>query len=111
MEKQAASTSFNQRSFKSRGSKSKPVDRVETPKTRPGRNSKEIKEVKFCEICDKEFENVSQLATHMISSHMLREIKDRFNTLYNGKVSSIKYILVFRSIFVTANFKFTSHQL
>jgi len=89
MEKQAASTSFNQRSSKSRGTKSKPVDRVETPKTRPGRNSKEIKEVKFCEICDKEFENVSQLATHMISSHMLREIKDRFNTLYNGKECTV----------------------
>jgi len=89
MEKQAASTSFNQRSSKTRGTKSKPADRVETPKTRQGRNSKEIKEVKFCEICDKEWENVSQLANHMISSHMLRDIKDRFNTLYNGKECTI----------------------
>ena len=67
-------------------SKPKPQEKsADTPKSRQTRNSKDIKEVRWCEICNKELENVSQLANHMIGSHMLRYIKEKFAPLYNGK--------------------------
>ena len=49
------------------------------------RNTKEVKEIKVCQICDKEEENMSKLVNHMISSHLLTEIKQRYASLYNGK--------------------------
>ena len=52
-----------------------------TPRTRQ-KNSKDIKEVRFCEICNKELENVSQLASHMIGSHFLKEIRERYSSMY-----------------------------
>ena len=63
----------------------KPQEKTETPKARQTRNSKDIQEVRFCEICDRELANVSQLANHMIGSHLLRDIKDKFSAMYNGK--------------------------
>ena len=66
-------------------SKPKPQEKSDTPRSRQTRNSKDIKEVRWCEICNKELENVSQLANHMIGSHMLRFIKEKFAPLYNGK--------------------------
>ena len=66
-------------------SKPKPQEKSDTPKSRQTRNSKDIKEVRWCEICNKEMENVSQLVNHMIGSHMLRYIKEKFASLYNGR--------------------------
>lgn len=85
MEKQSLATGVRI-AAKSRTPKTKPQakDKTGTPKRQP-RNSKEIKEVRFCEICDKELENVSQLATHMIGSHFLKDIREKFSHLYNGK--------------------------
>ena len=85
MEKQSLATGVKV-TAKSKTPKSKLAakDKSDTPK-RQTRNSKEIKEVRFCEICDKELENVSQLATHMISSHFLKDIREKFSHLFNGK--------------------------
>ena len=71
---------------KSKIPKAKPQakDKADTPK-RQTRNSKDIKEVRFCEICDKELDNVSQLATHTISSHFLKDLREKFSHLFNGK--------------------------
>ena len=87
MEKQSSVSGENNVKVKAKNSKSKSSrvqDKAETPK-RQSRNSKDIKEVRFCEICDKELDNVSQLATHMISSHFIKDIREKFSHLYNGK--------------------------
>ena len=65
-------------------SKTKAQSKTETTPRR-GRVGKEIKEVRFCEICEKELENVSQLANHMISSHFRDDIKEMCKNMYNGK--------------------------
>ena len=85
-EKQSLIASGVHVNAKAKTTKSKPQtqNKTNTPK-RQTRNSKELKEVRFCEICNKELESVSQLATHMISSHFLKDIRDKFSHLYNGK--------------------------
>ena len=63
--------------------KKQPVKQVSSASK--ARNSKEIKEIKICEICDKEQENMSKLVNHMIGSHLLTEIRQKYAHLYNGK--------------------------
>jgi len=49
-----------------------------------GRNTSEIKEIRECEVCNKEFESVSKLGQHMVTGHFLKEIRETYQDLYNG---------------------------
>jgi len=48
-------------------------------------STSDIKEIRECEICNKELESLSKLGQHMVSLHFFKEIRETYNHLYNGK--------------------------
>ena len=67
----------------------------------PRRNStSDIKEIRECEICNKEFESLSKLGQHMVVAHFLKEIKETYKSLYNGKECVLCNNTYSRNVFV-----------
>jgi len=80
-----------------KNSKKCPVPRNKAPR----RNStSDIKEIRECEICNKEFETVSKLGQHMVTGHFLKEIRDTYKSLYNGKECVLCNNAYTRNVFV-----------
>jgi len=67
----------------------------------PRRNStSDIKEIRECEICNKEFESLSKLGQHMVTGHFLKEIRETYKNLYNGKECVLCNNAYTRNVFV-----------
>jgi len=54
------------------------------PKAPRRSSTADLKEIRECEICSKEFESVSKLGQHMVTGHFLKEIREDYQNLYNG---------------------------
>ena len=63
-------------------------------------STSDIKEIRECEICNKEFETVSKLGQHMVTGHFMKEIRETYRELYNGKECLLCNNTYARNVFI-----------